>query len=77
MDFCTNSVIEIFECFRIKLCSIVHSYYHVEAANNVLPKNFCTVAEVIVAKGFASIHLEIFHCYNDIFQISLCRWKWT
>jgi hypothetical protein len=40
-------------------------------------KNFCTMAEVIVAKGFASIHLEIFHCYDDIFQISLCWWKWT
>jgi hypothetical protein len=41
-------------------------------------KNFWTVTEVIVAKGFASIHLEkIFYCHYNILQVALCWWEWT
>jgi hypothetical protein len=60
MDLRANLVTEIFERFGIKLCSIVHSYglRHAEATNNILLEEFWTVAGVIVAKGFASIHLE-------------------
>jgi hypothetical protein len=60
MDLRTNVVTKLFECFGIKLCSIVHSYSlrHAEATNNIMLEEFWTVAEVIVAKGFASIHLE-------------------
>jgi hypothetical protein len=60
MNLRANLVTEIFERFSIKLCSIVHSYSlrHAEATNNILPEEFWTVTEVIVAKGFASIHLE-------------------
>jgi hypothetical protein len=60
MHFCTNLVTKSFECFRIKLSSIIDrdSLQHTEPTINILQKNFWTVAEVIVAKGLASIHFE-------------------
>jgi hypothetical protein len=60
MNLCTNSVTKIFEYLSNKLCSIVHNYClrHTEATNNILPEEFWTMTEVIVAMGFASIHLE-------------------
>jgi hypothetical protein len=60
MNLRTNLVTEILECFDIKLCSIVYGYClrHAKTTNNILLEEFLDVAEVIVAKGFASIHLE-------------------
>jgi hypothetical protein len=58
--FCTNLVIKGFECFSIELSSVISgdSLQHAETTNNILPEEFLYSAEVIVAKGFASIHFE-------------------
>jgi hypothetical protein len=58
--FCTNLTTKGFESLGIELSSIINgdSLQHSKAINDVLLEEFCTVAEVIVAKGFASIHLE-------------------
>jgi hypothetical protein len=42
MNLRTNSVTKIFECFGIKLCTIVHGYClrYTEATNNILPEEF-------------------------------------
>jgi hypothetical protein len=55
-----NLVTKSFKCFSINLCSIVNcnGHRHTETANDVLPKELLTVAEVIVATGLASIHFE-------------------
>jgi hypothetical protein len=60
MYFCTDLVTKSFECFGIKLSFVINcnGLRHTEATNNILPKNFWTVAEVIVARGLASIHFE-------------------
>jgi hypothetical protein len=51
---------ECSECFGVQLSAIVNSdrLWDSKAANDVLPEELLNDCEVIIAKAFASIHLE-------------------
>jgi hypothetical protein len=60
MNFCTHSVAEIFNVLTSNCVplSTVIAFGTPKRQTMFCQKNFCTVAKVIVAKGFTSIHLE-------------------
>jgi hypothetical protein len=58
--FCTDLVTKSFECNNIKLSSVINrnGLRHIEATNNILQEKLLNWAEVIVARGLASIYFE-------------------
>jgi hypothetical protein len=80
MNLCANLVAEIFESFGVKLCSIVHSYsfWHAEATDDILPEEFLDYNRSYCSQRLCFNPLrKIFHRHHDIFQITLCWWKWA
>jgi hypothetical protein len=60
MDFCTNlsqKSLNVLASNCVPLSTVI-AFGTSKRQIMFCKKNFCTVAEVIVAKGFASIHLE-------------------
>jgi hypothetical protein len=58
--FCANLATKSFESFSVELSSVINDDSFGTPKQQIMfcQKNFCTVADVIIAKGFASIHLE-------------------
>jgi hypothetical protein len=80
MDLRTDLITEFLEGFGIKLCSIIHSYslWYAEATNNVLPKEFLDYDRSYCGQRLRINPLgKIFYSHHNIFQITLCWWKWT